>query len=141
VFIRAWGDMHADKVGAPDGDAGIGNLEQDAGVVFDRTAELVGAMVGAGLKKLVEEIAVGAMDLDAIEARTLCILGGQAELLDNGVNLAGFQGAGVTKGLSGRTSEMLPAATMAKGAIGSSPCRNMGSEMRPTWRGVGSSPT
>jgi hypothetical protein len=82
--------MDADTAGAPDGDAGIGNLEQHAGAVFDRTSELVGAMIGAGLKKLVEEIAVGAMDLNAIEARTLCVLGGQAEPLDNGVNFAGF---------------------------------------------------
>jgi hypothetical protein len=82
--------MYADAAGAPDGDAGIGNLEQDAGAVFDRTTELVGAMVGARLKKLVEEIAVGAMDLAAIEARTLGVLGGQAELLENGVNFTGF---------------------------------------------------
>ena len=37
--------MHADTTCTPDGDAGIGNFEQDAGAVFDWPAELVGAMV------------------------------------------------------------------------------------------------
>src|SRR5580658_1426512 len=90
VFIGARRDTHANTAGTPDGDAGVGNLEQDAGTVFDRTAELVGAMVSARLKKLVEEIAVGSMDLDSIEARTLGVLGSHAELLDNGVNFTRF---------------------------------------------------
>jgi hypothetical protein len=66
------------------------------------------------------------MDLDAVEPRTLRVPGGQAELLDDGINFMGFQRA-VAKGFSGRTSETLPAAAMAEGATGSSPCRNMGS--------------
>ena len=91
--------MHADAAGTPDGDCGVGDLEHEAGAVFDGAAVLVGAVVRAGLQKLVEEVAVGAMDLNAIEAGALRVFGGAAELLDDQRDLARFEGARSDEGL------------------------------------------
>lgn len=93
VGVGTGGEVHADAAGAPDADGGVGDFEHEPGAVFDGAAELIGAVVGAGLKELVEEIAVGAVDLDAIEAGTLRVFGGAAELLDDEGNLAGFESA------------------------------------------------
>jgi len=61
--------VHADAAGAEDGDGGVGALEHEAGAVLDGAAVLVGAVVRAVLEKLVEEIAVGSVKFDAVEAR------------------------------------------------------------------------
>ena len=44
------------------------DFEREAGAVLDAAAIVVGALVAVGLQKLVEQIAVGAMDFDAVEA-------------------------------------------------------------------------
>jgi hypothetical protein len=45
------------------------HLQQQAGAVLDRAAVVVGAPVGAALEELVEQVAVGAVHLDAVELR------------------------------------------------------------------------
>ncbi len=59
---------HRDAVGAPDADGGIHDLKQQPGTVGDRSAISVGAQIAVGLQELFEQIAVGAVDLDAVEA-------------------------------------------------------------------------
>jgi hypothetical protein len=63
--------VHADAVRAPHVDAGVGHFQHQARAVFDRAAVGVGALVGAVLQELVEQVAVGAVDLDAVEAGQL----------------------------------------------------------------------
>src|SRR5690606_42011755 len=46
----------------------LGDLQHQPGAVLDRSAIGIGALVGAVLGELVEQIAVGAMNLDAVEA-------------------------------------------------------------------------
>jgi hypothetical protein len=59
---------HADAVGAPDLDHGLRHFHQEARAVLDRAAILVGAQVGVRLQELLDQIAVGAVNLDAVEA-------------------------------------------------------------------------
>jgi len=51
------------------GGDGAGHFQQQAGAVFDAAAVGVGALVGAGLEELVDEVAVGGVDLDAVKTR------------------------------------------------------------------------
>ena len=64
---------------APHRDGGIGDLEHQPGTVLDRAAVFIGPMVRAVLQELVEQIAVGAVDLDAVEAGRLGVLGACAK--------------------------------------------------------------
>ena len=91
--VSAGGEVHADAAGTEDGDGGVGAFEHEAGTVLDGTAVLVGALVGAVLEELVEEIAVGAVDLDAVEAGSLGVLCAAAKGLDDARDFAGFKGA------------------------------------------------
>src|SRR3546814_6665559 len=47
---------------------GGGDLQHQAGAVFDAAAIGVGTLVDAAAQELVEQVAVGTMDLDAVEA-------------------------------------------------------------------------
>ena len=85
--------MHADPAGAPDGDDRVGDLEHQPGAVLDRAAVAVGPLVRAVLQELVEEIAVGAVDLDAVEAGGLGVLGALAIGGDHARNLVGLERA------------------------------------------------
>ena len=98
VGIAARGEMHADTAGAEDGHCGFGALNVEAGSVFDGAAVLVGAVVGAILQKLIEEVAVGSVELDAIEAGELGVLSAAAEGLDDAGDLAGFEGSRSNEG-------------------------------------------
>ena len=93
VGVAARGEMHADAAGAEDGDGGVGAFEHEAGAVFDGAAVLVGAVVGAVLEELVEEIAVGSVEFDAVEAGELGVLCAAAEGFDDAFDLGGFEGA------------------------------------------------
>ena len=61
-------EVHAHAARAPDGDRRVGDLEHQACTILDRSAVFIGPMIGAILQELVEQIAVGPVDLDAIEA-------------------------------------------------------------------------
>ena len=58
----------AGTVGADLADHGVDHLGHQADAVFDRAAIGVGAVVGVVAKKLVDQIAVRGVDLDAVEA-------------------------------------------------------------------------
>ncbi len=55
---------------------------------------MVGTPIAAGLQKLFEQIAVGAVHLDAVEAGFPGVARGLPVGVDNAGNLAGLQGAG-----------------------------------------------
>ena len=94
VGVAAWREVHADAARAEDGDGGFGGFEHEAGAVFDGAAVLVGAVVGAVLQELVEEVAVGSVELYAVEACGLGVLCAAAEGFDDSFDLVGFEGAG-----------------------------------------------
>ena len=98
VGVAARGEMHADTAGAEDGDGGVGAFEHEASAVFDGASVLVGAVVGAVLEKLVEEIAVGAVELDAVESGGLGVLCAAAEGFDDAFDLFDFEGSGSDEG-------------------------------------------
>lgn len=59
---------------------GLDDLEEEAAPVLDGASPLVGAVVDAGAGELVDEVAVGAVDLDAIAAGVDDVARGLAEL-------------------------------------------------------------
>ena len=82
----------ADAIGAPDIDDGFGDFERQPRAIFDPAAIDVGAFVAAVAGELIEQIAVRAVQLDAIEAGSLGILGISAELFDDAWKLGKRQG-------------------------------------------------
>ena len=64
--------VHADRVADR-----LQNLGNEAQAVLDRAAIFVGPEVGAVAKELVDQIAVGAVDLDAVEAGGDGVAGGR----------------------------------------------------------------
>ncbi len=85
--------VYADALGAPYGDRRVGDFQQQARAVLDGAAVAVGALVGAVLEELVEQVAVGAVDLHAVEAGGLGPLGALAVGLDDVGDLLGVQRA------------------------------------------------
>ena len=73
--VGARREMHADPPRAPHRDHSIGDLKKEPGAILDRAAVTVVALVRAVLQELVEQVAVRAVDLDAVEARRLGVLG------------------------------------------------------------------
>src|SRR5258705_6482249 len=59
----------------------LGYFEHQLRPVLDRSAVSIGALVGAVLGELVQEIAVGAMDLDAVETCSKRVRGAALETL------------------------------------------------------------
>ena len=76
-------DAEADAVAAPDVDGGSEDFEQEAGAIFPGAAVGAGAFVGSVAEESVEEVTVGAVDLDAIETGGPGIDGGLSETCDN----------------------------------------------------------
>src|SRR5690606_34021605 len=71
----------------------LGHLEEQPGAIGDRPAVLVGALVRARLKELFEQVAVGAMDLDAVEPGLAGVPRGLVVALDNPGDLVGAKRA------------------------------------------------
>ena len=65
----------ADPLARPDAEDRIDDFERKAQTVIDRTAVSIGAMIGLVSEELIDQIAVGAMNFDAVEARLFGILG------------------------------------------------------------------
>ncbi len=89
--VGAWREMHADASRAEYGDCGVGGFEHEAGAVLDGAAVLVGAVVGAVLQELVEEVAVGSVELYSIEACGLRVLCAATEGFYDSFDLVGFE--------------------------------------------------
>ena len=97
--------------GGPCGADGVDDLEEQAGAIFKAAAVGVRAVVGEGREELVEQVAVGGVDLDEIEAGGEGAEGGEAEGFNGGVDggLVEGLGDGVGRGKSdGAGSDGLP---------------------------------
>src|SRR5690606_25689059 len=91
VRIAARRQMHADAIGAPDGDAGVRHFQHQTRTVFDRSTVSVGALVAAVLQELIQQIAVRTVYFNAVETRLLGVLRALAIGGDNTGNLVQFQ--------------------------------------------------
>ena len=72
-------DSNAHPIGIPDGRNSFENLQQKPGTVFDRTAIRARAFIGAVAKKLVDQVAIGGVDFNAIKAGEFSVFGGLFE--------------------------------------------------------------
>ena len=70
------GEADADFVSADGGDDGLGDFEAEARAVGDAAAVAVSAVVAGVLEELVDQVAVGGMDFDAVEAGRDAVFGG-----------------------------------------------------------------
>ncbi len=101
--------MHADPSGSPDRDHRVGDLEHQPRPVLDRAAIFVGPDVRTVLEELVEQITVGAVDLDAVEAGEPGVLGALAVLLDDAGDLVDLERPGRDERLLGFQQARVPA--------------------------------
>ena len=76
--VAARRQMHADPPRAPDLDRRVDDLQQQPHAVLDRAAVGVGALIAAVLQELVDQVAVGRVDLHAVEAGAPGVLGALA---------------------------------------------------------------
>mmetsp|Transcript_8584 Transcript_8584/g.24840 ORF Transcript_8584/g.24840 Transcript_8584/m.24840 type:complete len:556 (-) Transcript_8584:176-1843(-) len=105
VVVHAVGaQAHAYAVGVPDGEDGVENLVQEAHAVLHGTAVRIGALVRAGLQERVEQVAVGRVHLDAVEASLLRERGRAPVVLDDSCDLVDGQCAGLLVRLLGAVS-------------------------------------
>jgi hypothetical protein len=102
------GEAHAHPVRSPDAGHRRRHLPQEAGAVLDRTAVGVRPLVRAVAQELVDQVAVGAVDLDAVEARRQGAAGAVRELLDDAGDLVQLQGARDSERLRPFAGEGLP---------------------------------
>ena len=86
-------DPNAEAAGADGVCASLDHLEQQPLAIGDGAAIGVGAMVGPVAQESVEQVAVGAMQLDAVESGLDGAGRGVAEGLDDAANLAQFERA------------------------------------------------
>ena len=82
---------HADAAAAPHLAHRLEHLEQQAGAVLARAAVGAAALVAAVTQELVEQVAVGAVHLHAVEAGGAGVLGGAREAGDDGRQLVVVQ--------------------------------------------------
>jgi len=80
--------VRADRIGN-----GGGNLDDEPDAVGGRATVAVGALVAAGGQELVEQVAVGGVQLDAVEAGGDGAPGRGGELGDDAGDLVGVEGA------------------------------------------------
>ena len=104
----------------------LGHLEPKAGAVLDRTAIFVGALVGIGPDELLDQITIGAVKLDAVEAGGDGVLRRVDILLDRGLDVGRrhrvrggvrLQPFGVGVHLTGRSDRRRPHDLGAGGQI------------------------
>src|SRR5882724_351205 len=76
-------DAHRDTVAAPHRNHCFNHLKQEAGSILDRTTIHIASLVDAILQKLIGQVAVTRVKLNAIKTRGFCALGRFAIILDN----------------------------------------------------------
>jgi hypothetical protein len=97
----------------PSGADGSDDGEREADAVFKAAAVLVGAVVGEGREEFVEEVTVGGVDLDEVEAGGVSAVGGGDEVGDDFRHADLVEGGGDGVSLieaDGRGGDGLPAA-------------------------------
>ncbi|MDP9611861.1 hypothetical protein JOF35_004138 [Streptomyces demainii] len=90
VEVDGGGDADADAFAADGVADGLCHFDDEAGTGLGGTAVVVGALVGGGSEELVQEVAIGAVQLDAVQAGGS---GGAGEFVDDDRNVLGGQGA------------------------------------------------
>ena len=86
-------DADAGTAAADFGGDGLGNLQHQPRAIFDRTAIGVGALVGAVLGELIEQVAVRAVNLDAVKTGFDGVGGCALEVVDDTGDFAQFERA------------------------------------------------
>jgi hypothetical protein len=123
VPLAGGADADGDAAVSPDGDESGDDFEQEARAVFNGAAVLVGAVVAVVLEKLIDEVAVGGVQLDAVKAGIPGALRGLTVVLDDAGDFVDGEGT-VGRGLdpaAGRGDEVtgvLPVAGVDGGRDG-----------------------
>src|ERR1700733_1916969 len=91
-------NAHADALRPPDLAHLVYYFEQESAAVLDRTTILVGASIGSGIEKLVEQVAIGGVYFDTVEAGRQGISSSADILADDVRDLCGVQS---TRGYEG----------------------------------------
>ena len=76
----------------PSGADGANDLEGKANAVVEAAAVVVGALVGEGREKFVEEVAVGGVNFDEVEAGGASAMGGRDEVGDDFFHARAIEG-------------------------------------------------
>src|SRR6266849_3041812 len=76
-------DAHRDTVAAPHRNQCFHHLKQEAGSIFDGTTIHIGSLVDAILQKLIGQVAITRVKLNAVKTGGLCALGRFAIILDD----------------------------------------------------------
>src|SRR5215212_9856024 len=87
------GDANADAFAADGVTDSLGGFDDEAGSGLGRAAVAVGTLVGGGGEELVQEVAVGAMQFDPVQAGVDGRAGGLSVFVDDGRDVLGGQGA------------------------------------------------
>src|SRR5690606_35225507 len=74
-------------------DGRVRRLQQQSRAILNRTAVFVRSLVRAVLQELIQQIAVGAVQFHAVEARRFRVFRAGAERLDDAGNFRKLQGA------------------------------------------------
>jgi hypothetical protein len=85
--------MQTNPGSSPNGNHGVNCFEHKPGTVLDRSTIFVGAMITHILEKLVEQVAIGPVELDSIKASRECIFGSSPVLGHNSGNFIELKGA------------------------------------------------
>src|SRR3984893_8884116 len=84
-------DAHRDTVATPHRNHCFNHLKQEAGSIFDRTTVHIGSLVDAILQKLIGQVAVTRVKLDAVKPRRFRALGSLAVVLDHTWNFCNVE--------------------------------------------------
>ena len=95
--VAARRKVDADASGAPDADGGVGDFEQQPRTILNSAAVSIRSLVRGVLQELIEQVAVGAVNLHAVEAGDPGVLRASAKGLDDAGDL--FEREGVRNGL------------------------------------------